>query len=133
MTATIQQADLIPGHPGPRSLVLLNEMGDVEVEWGPENDLVMRRIIQKKMDDGVRFFQVTVQGTKAKRERIRNAADLVRMRINIADEDIEKAFLSGQVEFTRRQGSVDMSVARIDDAAIAAQTTTVGVRHFFGG
>jgi hypothetical protein len=122
-----------PVSQAPRSLVLLNELGDVEVEWTPENDGVMRGIIQKKMDEGVRFFQVTVRDDQALREPIRNVEDLVRMRINVADEDIERAFLSGQVYFRRRRGSADMAVTRVDDAAIAARTTTVGVRQFSGG
>jgi hypothetical protein len=117
----------------PRSMRLLNEMGDIEVEWGPETDERMRAIIQKKMDAGVRFFQVTVHGTKAKRTRIKSVDDLAKRRVNVADEDIEKAFFDGAVTFTRREGSEDIEITRVEDAAIAARGQTVGMRQYTGG
>lgn len=117
----------------PRSMRLLNEMGDIEVEWGPEADERMRAIIQSKMDAGVRFFQVTVTGTKAKRTRIKSVGELAKRRINVADEDIEKAFFDGAVSFARREGSEDIEITRVEDAATAARGRTVGMRQYTGG
>lgn len=116
-----------------RSLCLLNEMGDIEIEWTEETDERMRAIIQRKMNEGVRFFQVTVKGTKAKRTRVRSLDDYPKRRIYVADEDIERAFMDGAVTLSRREGSDDMEVTKVTDAAVAARGQTVGVRQHAGG
>lgn len=117
-----------------RSLCLLNEMGDIEIEWEPQNDEVMRRIIQKKMDEGMKFFHYVTVAKKVKRRTIKDLKELKEMRVEVADEDIERAFTDGMVEFSRRgEGEEFQEITRVDNAAIAAQTNTVGVRQFQGG
>jgi hypothetical protein len=117
-----------------RSCCLLGEMGDIEITWDEDGDEEMRRIIQKKMDGGMKFFQIVVNGKSAKRTRLKKLADLVDMKINVADEDIERAFTDGTVQFNRLQGGEDRdSIVRVDNAAIAAKTNTVGVQQFKGG
>lgn len=117
-----------------RSLCLLGEMGDIEITWDEEGDEAMRQIIQKKMDGGMKFFQIIVTGKSAKRTRVKSLDDLKEMKINVADEDVEKAFTSGTVQFDRLDRAENHdSITRVDDAAIAAKTNTVGVQQFKGG
>lgn len=116
-----------------RSLVLLNEMGDVEISWDSDQDEAMRAVIEKKMAEGVKFFQVTTKGIFARRKRLKNLDDLQRCRIQVADGDIEKLFMQGKVEFHRRETGEDMHITRIVDPALAAQTNTVATRQFQGG
>jgi hypothetical protein len=126
-TLTVTQAE------APRSMRLFNEMGDIEVEWTEETDERMRAIIQRKMNEGVRFFQVTIKGTKAKRTPVKTLEGYGKRRIYVADEDIEKAFLDGAVSLSRREGSDDMEITPVTDAAVAARGQTVGMRPYAGG
>lgn len=118
-----------------RSMRILNGMGDIEITWEPENDEPMREIIQKKMDGGMRFFQITGKGTSAKKTRVRDTADLKKLRISVEDGDIEYLFEAGKVQFHRIQGVPDTGkdMPRVDNAAIVAQSTTIGVQPFKGG
>jgi hypothetical protein len=110
-------------------------MGDIEITWEAENDDAMKDIIQKKMNGGMRFFVVTGKGTGAKKTRIRDTADLKKHRISVEDEDIEYLFETGKISFHRIQGAPDTGAdtLRVDNAAIVAQSTTVGVQPFQGG
>jgi hypothetical protein len=114
---------------------ILNGMGDIEIAWEPENDHLMREAIQKKIDTGMRFFQVTGKKGNEKKTRIRDTADLKKLNIRVEDEDIEYLFGLGKVTLNRIQGSPDLglNMPRVDDAAIVAQSTTVGVQPFTGG
>jgi hypothetical protein len=117
-----------------RSCCLLGEMGDIEITWDEDGDEAMRKIIQKKMDGGMKFFQIVVNGKSAKRTRVKSLDQLIEMKINVQDEDIERAFTDGTVQFTRLQGGEDRdSIVRVDNAAIAAKSNTVGVQPFSGG
>lgn len=117
-----------------RSLILLNEMGDVEISWDSSADEAMREIIQNKMDEGIKFFQIATSGFRVKRTRLKDIDDLARYRINVADEDISKMFETGRIELSRRSDSeAHVTVARLDSAAEVARTNSVGVRQFQGG
>lgn len=118
-----------------RSLVLLNEMGGVEISWDSSEDEKMRTIIQKKMDEGIKFFMIEISGTKAKSVRLKNLDDLTKHRINVKDADIEKLFTEGSVEFSKRDVSNAhiASVGLAKTAQQAASGHSVGVRQYQGG
>jgi hypothetical protein len=127
----MQQA---PAAPDPiRSMRIFNGMGDVEVEWTEEADERMHAVIQRKMDAGIRFFQITIKGAKAKRTRIKSVDELTKRRIYVADEDIEKAFCDGAVTFNRREGGEDIEITHVEDAAVAAKGQTLGMPQYSGG
>ncbi|RYD67051.1 MAG: hypothetical protein EOP83_03600 [Verrucomicrobiaceae bacterium] len=114
---------------------ILNGMGDIEIAWEPENDAAMVEIIQRKINAGMRFFQVTGTGEGAKRVRVRDTADLAQKKIRVEDEDIEYLFEQGKVQMYRIQGTPDTGkdMPRVDNAAIVAQSSTIGVQPFKGG
>jgi hypothetical protein len=112
----------------------MNQLGDVEISWDSDQDETMRGIIQKKMDEGVRFFMVNVKGTKVSRKRLKDMDDLQRYRINVADHDIQKLFESGKIEFSRRDtDEVHVTTHLAASANEAASGSSVGVQQFKGG
>jgi hypothetical protein len=120
--------------PNPRTLILMNQLGDVEISWDSNQDEAMREIIQKKMDEGIKFFMVNVKGTKVSRKRLKDMDDLQRYRINVADDDIKALFETGKVEFARRDtDTVHVTTHRTTSAAEAASGASVAVPQFKGG
>lgn len=117
------------------SLILLNEMGDVEISWDSAQDDTMRQIIQKKMDEGIKFFVMKpmLGGMFQRRSKITSVAELDKTRIQVKDEDIERLFSEGKVDFHRRSGGEIEISHRATTAAEAAAGDTVGVRQFQGG
>lgn len=118
----------------PRTLILMNQLGDVEISWDSDQDEAMREVIQKKMDEGIRFFMVNVKGTKVSRKRLKDLDDLQRYRINVKDEDIQALFEAGKVEFAKREsGDVHVTTHLAASAAEAASGASVAVQQFKGG
>lgn len=119
-----------------RSLILLNSMGDIEVVWESANDDRMREVIAKKMSEGIRFFIVKpmLGGVMRRRTKLTKMDQLNQSRINVHDDDINKLFSEGVVAVERRDGKSGLDiVSRVTDAAVAAASTTVGMRQFAGG
>jgi len=117
-----------------RTLILLNEMGDIEISWDPEHDEKMRAVIQKKMEHGVKFFRIKDYIILKKRVYISSPSELKANKISVADEDIEKLFLDGSIRFTRRTDSINgYKVEHVTDPAVAAKSNTVAVRQYKGG
>ena len=121
-----------------RSIILLNEMGDVEVAWASSVDDRMRTMIEKKMKEGVRFFilKPMAGGALYRKSKLRSIRDLKEMRVKIGDEDFEKLFAEGHVSVARAQtGGRTIETerpARTADEVIQSRRA-VGVRAFSGG
>lgn len=119
-----------------RTLTLLNELGDVEIAWEPENDAAMREIIAKKMAEGVKFFIVKpfLGNMLQRKARLRTVADLDKHRVSIKDEDIENLFVAEKIAMYRRDSGERIQTTGIAKTPEqAASTSTVGVRQFQGG
>lgn len=61
--------------PKRRALALLNEMGDLTITWEADKDDEMAVIIQKKLDQGIRFF-IIEPFNKSQMTQIRKLEDI---------------------------------------------------------
>jgi len=118
-----------------RGLILLNASGDLEITWEPENDEKMRGIIQKKMQEGVRFFimKPLIGNFLPVRSKITNISQLKDAKVTVRDADIESMFKAGDVSMYRNNGaSVEtIGVAKTVDQVISNRT--IGVPALQGG
>jgi len=118
-----------------RGLILLNESGDLEITWEPENDAKMRAIIEKKMKEGVRFFimKPLIGNFMPVRSKMTNLSQLKDAHITIRDADIETMFKAGDVSLFRNSGAnvETTGVAKTADQVI--NNRTVGVKALQGG
>lgn len=123
-----------------RTMILLNDLGHVEIAWTSESDEAMRAVIEKKMAEGVKFFIMkpilpSILGDRLHRQkRLKTMDELVQQRITVKDKDVEDLFATGKVSLYRRDsgGTVETG-ARVTSAAEAARSSVVGVRQFQGG
>lgn len=118
-----------------RSLVLLNAMGDLEITWDAESDAQMRALIDKKMREGVVFFQVErgFMGLLPKKQKIRTVSDLDANKVRVSDADVAALFADGKVNFTRREGGALQTLKRLFTADEVVATPSVGIPQFKGG
>lgn len=120
----------------PRRLIIMNNLGHVEISWDTTADDDMRRIIQAKMDQGFVFYQIEVSGPNTDRVPLKTIDDLHRNQIFIDDEAINTMFADGKVALTRRGKAEKIMTARparVKDAASAAQQSTIAVPPLAGG
>ena len=114
-----------------RSLSLLNEMGDLSITWEADKDDEMAVIIQKKLDQGVRFF--IVEPFNKSQVEVKTLADIKGRQINVPDEDVEKLFTEGKVGLIKRiSGSINTLFGSTDAKEIAANHA-VAVPQYRGG
>lgn len=115
-----------------RTMTLLNEMGDLTITWDEDKDAEMEVIIQKKLDQGIRFFQIE---TFSKKQIQVQKLDEVRGRVlNIPDEDIERLFTDGKIGIIKRiVGSVVDTIGTVTSVKDIVSTDTVGVKQLVGG
>lgn len=118
-----------------RPFMILPFLGDIEITWGEDEHETMIALIQKKLDAGMRFFQITVDDRgQGHRSRVKKASDLKGRRIDVGDEDIEALLSSGQIAVERGNARIiDNNPAAITDPAIIAKSQTVAVQPLQGG
>lgn len=115
-----------------RSMTLLNEMGDLTITWEDDKDDEMAIIIQKKLDQGVRFF--IVEPFTKNQVEVKKLEDIKGRQISVPDEDVEKLFTEGKVGIVKRiTGSVMNTLGLATTAQQVASNHTVGVRQLRGG
>lgn len=119
----------------PRPFMILPYLGDIEITWGEDEHDTMIALIQKKLDQGMRFFQITVDDSgQGHRQRVKATSDLKGRRIDVGDEDIEALLETGQIAVERNKGRIiDNKPEAITDPHVIAQSQTVGVRPLVGG
>jgi len=121
---------------GTRHIVLMNEMGDIEIAWDKEHDEAMRAVIEKKMQEGVRFFIIKpiLHSSFHRRTRLTNLKELKEQKVKIEDDSLEQLFAAGKIELTRVASDAYDSgpVASTAQEVIAARSA-VGVRPLKGG
>lgn len=115
-----------------RSMTLLNEMGDLSITWDEDKDDEMAVIIQKKLDQGIRFF--IIEPFTKKQVEVKKLEDIKGRQISVPDEDIEKLFTEGKVGIIKRiAGSVINTICGSTDPKEIAKNHTVAVKQFRGG
>lgn len=116
-----------------RSLSLLNEMGDLTITWEADKDDEMAAIIQKKLDQGVRFFLIE-PFNKSQATEVKTLADIKGRQISVPDEDVEKLFTDGKVGIIKRiTGAIIDTIGYSTDAKEIARSHSVGTKQFQGG
>ena len=115
-----------------RELVLLTEMGDLVITWEADNDEEMAKVIQRKMDQGVRFF--IVKPFEKSEVKVTKLEDIQGREVFIRDEDLEIMFTEGKIGLVKRiQQTTIQTFGHAKTAIEAAKGTTMGVRPFVGG
>jgi len=107
-----------------------HEVGDVGIAWTEDEDATMEALIQRKMDEGVRFFVVASVGERTEIQRIQDIPD---RKVVFGDEDIQRMFDQGRVGFMARLRAGFQVLRRTTDAREAARSHTWAIRQLSGG
>lgn len=114
--------------------------GDITFSWNEENDAEVAKIIQKKMDQGIRFFIVKPFG--GEESPIGKISDITGREVKVHDEDFGKLLTDGRVGIFSRAASVVAGAISsvgtrtnrlITDANEAARSHTMAMRQPVGG
>ena len=124
-----------------RSLTMLNESGDLTLEWSAEQDDHMLALIEKKMKEGVAFYIVPQRkpgqrGAVAKPKKLAKTEDALKHRsLSIPDADLSKFVLEGRGTVTNALAPPEMSkgVKRAIAAQEVAKGHSVGIKQRVGG
>lgn len=122
-----------------RTLTILNETGDVTIEWSPENDAAMLEIIERKMAAGVMFYVIPprkpgARGRAPGPKPLKNAADALAHRsLSIKDADLSKFVLEGHGTVVPSPSEPVQTVKRAKTAREVATGNSVGVQPRRGG
>jgi len=116
-----------------RSLTLFNEMGDLTITWEADKDDEMAQLIQKKLDQGVRFFLVE-PFNKNQLTEIKKLEDIKGRTISVPDDDVEKLFTEGKVGIVKRiAGTVFNTIRPSTSAKEIAQHNAIATPQYRGG
>lgn len=115
---------------------MLDKSGDITFAWTEDNDAEVAKVIQKKMDQGIRFFIVKPFG--GEEVQITKLSDIVGREVKVHDEDFAKLLTDGKAGIFSRAASAVAGAAaeitrRVTDAAEAARSHTMAVRQPAGG
>lgn len=122
-----------------RSLTMLNSSGDTTLEWEPENDAEVLKIIERKMAAGVTFYIIEKRkpgqrGKVAKPKLLKNAEDALKHRaLSIPDADLSKLILDGHGRAVPSSQESVKTVRRARTASEVASGHSVGVQPRRGG
>ena len=117
------------------SLTLLNEMGDLTLAWDAKHDADVKKIIEKKMKEGIRFFIVKPFDEK-NLSQIKSLKDVAGREVIVKDEDIELLFTNGKVGiFKRIQNTLISMIEPVTDKNIskAMKSDIVGIKPLQAG
>ena len=136
MTDALLEREVVEATDDTRSMILLNDSGDVEVTWDSTNDDVMRDLIDKKMKEGVRFFilKPLPGGFLYRKTAMKTMDDLKENKVKVGDKDVEKLFEAGKVQVIRNTSGATLETQGVaKTAAEAASKRTVGIKPLQGG
>ncbi len=134
--AAVAEVETVEEIDDTRSLILLNDTGDVEITWDSSNDDVMRELIDKKMKEGVRFFILKPfpGGFLYRKTAMKTMDDLKENKVKVGDKDVEKLFEAGKVQVIRNTSGATLETQGIaKTAAEASKKRTVGIKPLQGG
>lgn len=78
------------------SMILLNESGDITIEWTEEHEERMKELIKKKLDDGYTFFIIKKVFGFERKCRLRRVGDIkVGSKLFLKDDDAIRLFSEG--------------------------------------
>jgi len=118
---------------------MLNEQGDVTIEWSEEEDAAMTEIIERKMAAGVAFYIIAKRkpgqrGRVAGPRLLSDPADALKHRsLSIRDEDLSRFVLEGKGTVVPTSPEPVKTVRRAKTARDVASGHSVGVRPMRGG
>lgn len=137
------------------SMTLLNETGDITLTWSDDQDAKIRKMIQKKMDEGYSFFRIEsrfcglvkkkipvtsadrlkgneVTLTDKEAARVLGASD---MKAVFRDPDAAELFADGRVQAAELESMDEPleTTERLKDANEVMRSQSVAVRPVMGG
>jgi hypothetical protein len=100
-----------------RGVIFLNDMGDLEITWEPQNDEKVRLIIESKMRAGVQFFVMKpiIGDVLHIRKKMTKLSDLTTNSVKIKDKDIADLFSAGDVGLFRSPNGTIETAGAIRD------------------
>jgi hypothetical protein len=125
-----------------RTLIILSEMGDIELNWDSKHDDEIKTLIEKKMAAGMIFFVIKpVLGFIPMKKKLTanwsdgqvNPDDLKTRRISVKDEHIEELFSAGKLKLSRSEETKFETVRKAKDAADVVANRCMGTRALAGG
>lgn len=123
-----------------RSLTILNEMGDVTIEWDADKDADMEAYIDKQMKAGVVFYTIPgprkpgQKGRIAGPKKLTNAAKAREFRaLTIKDDMLSKMVADGRARVTITNLPAKIEGKRATTPKEVASGRSVGVRARQGG
>lgn len=131
--------DELPPIGDTRCLTLLNECGDVSIEWDEAEDAAMTKIIEHKMAAGVTFYIIArrlpgQRGRVAGPKKLAKPKDAMKYRVlEIKDEDFSKFVLEGHGRAVPTPTEPAQTVKRAKSAKEVATSHSVGVQPRRGG
>jgi hypothetical protein len=119
----------------PRSMTLLNSLGDVTIVWKPEKDKEIKDLIAAYVKKGIRFFIIEKVPLLPfyRRTSVSDPTKLPERRIKIDDAQLSKLVDSGHVELARAGTDVMEFVRATNDVEEIATSNTVATQPMVGG
>jgi hypothetical protein len=79
------------------SMRFTGSIGHAEIVWDAKDNDKIRAFVQKKMDEGVRFFMIKTTSGLFKSKRLKDLDKLERRRINVHDADLDTLAQDGAI------------------------------------
>lgn len=124
-----------------RTMTLFDESGDTSVAWDNEHDFEMKKIIEKKMKEGITFYIVKPRfgGLLGEsKKKLTNVSQIRENKVTVHDKDMMKFFgVSGSGKMILNSTSDEEDtveyVKQADSAEEVSQNHSVGVRPVRAG
>lgn len=120
-----------------RAFTLLNNSGDSTITWDEDNDEVMRKLIEKKMSEGMSFFIIHPKALgfiSRPKSRVKDISEVMRRRsVSVRDQDFSEIIAAGLADVTDRPEIDTERAEQSHDAAVIARSQSVGVMPMRGG
>lgn len=113
-----------------RTISLLCSLGDFTLGWEPANDAAILPVIQKMIDNGVRFFIVKKKDKQVPVTKVTQAADS--RKVTIPNESLQSLFAGGLLSIgSLLIDTIGPEIART--AEQVAENDTVATQKVAGG
>ena len=116
-----------------RSIMWLNETGDITLSWSKDRDEIMKKIIQQKMDEGYSFFIVKRGMVNTSYTKVDSVDQIKKCNINMTDKEAELMIAGDGVALSSLAAGTVETIGRAKTADEVVKKNTVAVRPLRGG
>ena len=118
------------------SMILLNETGDVTIEWSDEHEESMRALIEKKLSEGYSFFILEKRffGLMETKQKVTDIDQIQKgTKLLLRDEDAIRLFNDGKVKVKKNRSKELSTSKRSSDVDEILNNDSIAVRPVAGG